>query len=257
MTTYNYNLITDFPAPHQINQYTFISDIQNNGNITTPVIQLSVENLNVAITFVNSLNSLETTTLNTIVQNYVYTPPTSPCSEGNTGPTGPTGPSGPSGPTGSPGSDATNYSASNYFFAYDTTLQTQSTINTFRDITFNTNAQIDGWSHKVGTANFISCATGLYQFSYTAMVKSVTAATNTITIVATDNSNNQIAGSQTTITVTSASMTYAVSNTFTTNISDGGVIKLRFSPTANSGNIVSSGSANVKSSIQFSCIRLK
>jgi hypothetical protein len=43
--------------------------------------------------------------------------------------------------------------STNYAFAYDTTTQTLTTLNTFKDITFATNVQLNGWTHTAVTLN--------------------------------------------------------------------------------------------------------
>ena len=53
----------------------------------------------------------------------------------------------------------------NYTAASDATTQTLTTLGTFKDITFATNDQLDGWTHTASTANFTAGATGLYLVS--------------------------------------------------------------------------------------------
>ena len=85
---------------------------------------------------------------------------------GDTGATGPTGATGITGPTGPTGADN---SGDNYIFAYDTTIQSVGT-GVFTSITFDTNAELDGWSHTPGTSSFTNAQTGLYLVTYRAQI---------------------------------------------------------------------------------------
>ena len=250
---YQYSLRDDFPEPHEIDQDSFIADVRSNREIITPISEFGVEKEIVSVGFIEKLSETEVNALNDVVKNYVYVIPNPGSDIGPTGYTGERGEPGPQGNVGPTGPSGTCLS-SNYFFAYDTTTQTQ-TLGSFRDITFNTNAYINGWTHTTGTAIFNCNETALYEFAYTAMITS-SVSSNIITIVATDNSNNQIPGSQCNVRVTSASMVIPCTNVFQAQISTGSVIKLRFYPTASNGIVTSTGNATLKTSIQFSCRRL-
>ena len=50
-----------------------------------------------------------------------------------------------------------------YVFSYDTTIQLISVVDTWQDLTFNTNALIQGWSHTTGTNVFTCNNTGIYE----------------------------------------------------------------------------------------------
>ncbi len=58
----------------------------------------------------------------------------------------------------------------NYVHAFDTTTQTIAITNTFQNITLNTNADIDGWAHTTGSADFTCNQTGRYLITYDAIV---------------------------------------------------------------------------------------
>ncbi len=225
MTSYTYSLIKDFPEPHQVDQDFLIASIRANVQITTPICEFGVDGDVVLIGFIQALSNEEITSLDQLINTYVYSDPVI--------------------------IDETL--PNNYFFAYDTTSQIKSAAS-FGDITFNTNGSFDGWTHKAGTANFLCGQTGSYQFTYTAMLNS-SVTNNTITIVATDGSNNQIVGSQTNARVTTSAI-QCVSNTFQATINTGNIIKLRFYPTGSNGIINSGGNATPKTSIQFSCRRI-
>jgi hypothetical protein len=59
----------------------------------------------------------------------------------------------------------------NYAWVYDTTTQTIALANTFQNITFDTNAELDGWTHTAGTAEFTCNHTGLYEVIITGNVE--------------------------------------------------------------------------------------
>lgn len=46
--------------------------------------------------------------------------------------------------------------------AYDTTLQAIAVVNTWQDLTFNTNVDLAGWAHTAGSALFTAPVAGLF-----------------------------------------------------------------------------------------------
>ncbi len=88
-------------------------------------------------------------------------------SQGAIGETGIQGLQGIKGDKGEAGEPAP--SSANYAFAYDTTTQSVALANVFQDITFNTNAYLNGWQHTAGTAPFTCNQTGLYRIDYRAL----------------------------------------------------------------------------------------
>lgn len=53
-----------------------------------------------------------------------------------------------------------------HLFVYDTTTQSVTTANTMQDITFNTNVELDGWTHSASSATFICTLPGKYLVRY-------------------------------------------------------------------------------------------
>ena len=87
---------------------------------------------------------------------------------GATGDTGATGPIGPTGPTGATGATGDTF-ANNYFYAYDTTIQTTAAPSTFQPVNFSTNGPVDvtnGWTHAPGSSVFTCNQTGVYLVVY-------------------------------------------------------------------------------------------
>lgn len=61
--------------------------------------------------------------------------------------------------------------SANHVFAYSTEIQTYDGAgDTFTPITFNVNANVDGWIHTPGSANFTVPVTGLYMVNYSANI---------------------------------------------------------------------------------------
>ncbi len=84
---------------------------------------------------------------------------------------------------------------SNFVSAYDTTTQTVSIANTFQDITFNTNVELDGWTHTGGTADFVCPETAKYLVEYTINSTKTTGSNSLIEVISLFN-GTEIAGSQ-------------------------------------------------------------
>lgn len=147
---------------------------------------------------------------------------------GVTGNTGQTGTAGNTGATGTQGiTGATGPGGTNYISSYSIATQTVSVANAFADVTFTNDAQSNGWTRSSGI--FTAPATGQYyiQYSVIATTTSITG-TPTITLILTDGANTEIAGSQTTITFTTASRPTTITKGLIVNCTAGSQIKLRF-----------------------------
>jgi len=114
----------------------------------------------------------------------------------------------------------------NYAFAYDTTTQTVGASNTFQDVTFNTNGEIDGWSHAASGANFTCPETARYLVSYDAVVQKTAAANATIELIAVLN-GVEVAGSQAADLLNSNNRPQSLSKTFIVNATAAQVLKLQ------------------------------
>lgn len=142
-----------------------------------------------------------------------------------------------------------------FVFAYDTTTQTVATANTFQDVTFNTNGQLDGWTHTAGTATFTSTVGGTYMANITGRVAKNGGANSTLSFVGVLN-GAQISGSQGYGTISGSSGdTMSVNFIFTTAATD--VFKIQMTAGTVNGQILPGGNGTVQPSAQISIWRLK
>lgn len=167
---------------------------------------------------------------------------------GVAGATGPTGPIGPTGPQGGTLSD------SDYVFAYDTTTQPVANANMFQDLTFNTDAQIDGWQHTLGSANYVCSQTGLYLVEYNVIARRSSSTSSTISIIGTV-SAAEVAGSQASVGLNTVPQ--EISRSFIMQINKNQVFALRF--TGSATNVVltpNTGSGTVRPSTTLTISRI-
>ena len=142
----------------------------------------------------------------------------------------------------------------NYVFAYDTTTQTVQTANTFQDITFDTNGQLNGWTHTASSADFTCGVSGLYLVSWNAMHVKTTSQSTVAEIRALFN-GTEVAGSQSASTVTSDSK--EMSSTFIINATSGQILKLQLTADSTTLQLAPGGSnATTRPSIKMSIIRI-
>jgi hypothetical protein len=116
----------------------------------------------------------------------------------------------------------------NYVFAYDTTVQLVAVANTFQDITFNTNAQLNGWTHTAGTASFSCPQTGLYLIQYAAEIGALLS--DDISVRATVN-GTEAPGSR------SAGKIALVSRSFMASLNAADVLRLQFTDSAGTAQL--------------------
>lgn len=89
-----------------------------------------------------------------------------PGAQGGVGAQGSQGSQGPPGAQGSQGPQGTTAAVQDFIYAYDTTTQGISSGSTFQNVTMNTNATINGWTHTAGSADFTCPTTGTYLVTY-------------------------------------------------------------------------------------------
>lgn len=70
-SAYTYSLENDFTASHDINQMQFVYEIQNDPNITVPLLNLGVDGDTVSLIFESPLSGPQLTELNAIVAAHV------------------------------------------------------------------------------------------------------------------------------------------------------------------------------------------
>ena len=109
----------------------------------------------------------------------------------------------------------------------------------------NTDAQIDGWTHTVGTAQYTNAQTGLYLIQYNAQLATVDPGTNS-TLRATLNLA-AIPGSQANVTVPAANQSFQVSRSFIASINASDVLTIQF--TGNGTGVRLSGSPGISMTI--------
>lgn len=146
-------------------------------------------------------------------------------------------------------------SGTQYFFAYDTTTQTVATAATFQDVTFNTNAQIDGWTHTASTATFTSSVDGTFMANITARIAKSGGANTTASLRLVKN-GTEVAGSQAYGGVL-GSTGDTISGNFIFVVAAGDVIKVQLTGGTNSVQILPGGHGTTQPSIQFNVWRMK
>ena len=165
-------------------------------------------------------------------------------------------------PTG--GTDAANKSyvdtaiptSANYAFAYDTTTQSPAIANFFQDITFSTNAQLNGWTHTASAGSFTCNQTGLYLIEYGAEAE-VSNSGDIVSLRATLNAA-EVAGSQSVVQPSSANAVKLVSKSFIANMIIGDVLAFQFAATRTTDSLVSGvGNGTTKPSISITIVRIQ
>lgn len=186
------------------------------------------------------------------------TGPTGP--RGVTGATGATGATGSTGDTGATGPTGTGF-GDNFVFAYDTTTQSVPDADTYRDITFDTNAQLNNWTHEAETATFTCHQVGKYlviyraEGSYTNPEPSLSV---TISLRATLN-GTEIAGSQCSLTQNIPALTtetFPITNSFIVDCAEGDGLTIQFSATSDTTTLNPGGSGTTTISASITIIRV-
>lgn len=143
-----------------------------------------------------------------------------------------------------------------YISSYDTTTQTVAVANTFQDVVFSTNAQLNGWTHTAATANFTCARSGLYLVTYHANTSKTAGANSTTEIVALFNAV-QVAGSATQVFNTVNNGPLNLQNSFIINATATQIFKLQMTGSTTSTNILPNNpNATVKPSITLTITRV-
>jgi hypothetical protein len=147
----------------------------------------------------------------------------------------------------------------NYSFVYDTTTQAVITANTFQNITFNTNGQLNGWTHSTvtNTQNFTCNQTGLYLINYTTVSEDTTAGTNiTESFIALKN-GTEIPGTQIAVDFDIAGQVLTQSKTFIGSFTSGDVLTFQFTAAATTCELVAgTGNGTTKPSASITIVRI-
>jgi len=119
----------------------------------------------------------------------------------------------------------------NYVFAYDTTTQSVATANTFQDLNFSNNAQINGWTHTTGTNVFACSQSGIYSVTVDINVSKTGGGAATFGFRSLFNAT-EVVGSHVGINITSSSASSPVSKTFMVNATSGQNLETDFAGNA-------------------------
>ena len=149
---------------------------------------------------------------------------------------------------------STGATGKHFVFAYDTTTQNVTSSNVFKDITFNENGELDGWTHTAGTTNFTSNSAGSYLATISARV-SRTGPSTTASIRGVLN-GTEISGSQAHQYVASTNAN-TIASTFIFTAVSNDIFKIQFTGGNNQVRINPGGSGTTLPSIQLSIIRLE
>jgi len=133
-------------------------------------------------------------------------------------------------------SEISGVNARGFVFAYDTTTQVVALADTFQDVTFDTNAEIDGWTHTPSGTDFVCGVAGTFQLNYSATTNRNGNPSPTIEFRNRKN-GTEIAGSQTSINIVSTNVHQIIGTSaiFTSAIND--IITLQMAASNTNGEI--------------------
>ena len=146
--------------------------------------------------------------------------------------------------------------AGNFVYAYDTTTQSTLTANTFQDVTFSSNGQVNGWTHTVGTAVFTCGQTGIYLVQYSAETETTTgAATDSLRAVL---NGTEIPGSQSATGISAAGTPAVAAKSVLVMANASDSLKIQFTATTTSGALViNNGTGTARPSAALTIIRIQ
>jgi hypothetical protein len=139
------------------------------------------------------------------------------------------------------GTDAANKSyvdgaaptAGNYVFAYDTNTQSTPAPNAFIGVSFNTNAQLNGWTAPPGTGTFICLQTGLYLIQYTGSVHRIGGGAASLALRALVN-GVEVPGSQSAALPSDTISYIPTSKSFIASLNSSDILSLQFAGSSTS-----------------------
>jgi hypothetical protein len=146
----------------------------------------------------------------------------------------------------------------NYAYAYDTSTQTAAVPNTYQDVLFDNNGQINGWAHAAGNAFFTNNQTGLYLVTYNAHAETTAAGVSTVSLRAMLNASTEVAGSQSSVDPDTANQSLSLSKSFLVNITAGATLRLQFAGSVVSNRLIpNNGLGTTRPSISMTIIRIQ
>ena len=143
----------------------------------------------------------------------------------------------------------------NYVSAY-TGGQAAAVANTFQDIPFNTDAQITGWSHLLGTSQYTNAQTGLYLIQYDAQASLNALPAASVSTRAELNSV-EIPGSQAAVILGTNGVVVTISRSFILAANASDVLTLQFASSSVSGRLLGAGSGITHPGVSMTVIRIQ
>jgi hypothetical protein len=145
----------------------------------------------------------------------------------------------------------------NYVFAYSASTMSVAAANTFQDIPFNTDAQINGWTHTGGTAPYTSAQTGLYLIQYDASASTTLSTGASVSVHATLNLT-EIPGSQASVFLSTNSVQLAtISRSFIASVNASDVLTLQVAGSSTSSRLTGNGSGSTRPSVSMTITRIQ
>jgi hypothetical protein len=116
---------------------------------------------------------------------------------------------------------------SNFVFAFNNAAQSVVTGNVFQDITFATDAQLNGWMHTAGTSQYTNAQTGLYLIAFDANATTISGNGTNVQLRATLN-GTEIPGSRSLATLSALNQFVPMSRSLLTSANSGDVLTIQF-----------------------------
>ncbi len=146
----------------------------------------------------------------------------------------------------------------NFAFAFDTTTQAISAGSTYQGLTFNNNAELDGWTHTLSTSIFGCNQTGRYLVTVNVTLEKSTGGTAELGMRALFNAV-EVAGSMVGEDLVSNNVSVSLSKTFIVNATTGQNLEIEVASTSTNVSVLPSpdpggATADVSASITISRI---
>jgi len=139
----------------------------------------------------------------------------------------------------------------NYVFAYST-VQQSVTPSIFENATFNNDAQLNGWTHTLGSSQYLCTQTGLYLVQYTAQASIA----DSMSMCATVNLI-EVPGSQAYASSVNFGTAVVITKSFLASVNSGSVLSIQFAGNSGSDFLQGGGSGSVQPSISLAITRIQ
>ncbi len=127
----------------------------------------------------------------------------------------------------------------NFVFAYDTTTQAIGVASTYQGLDFSNNAELNGWTHSVGTSIFGCTQTGKYLVTVSVTMEKSTGGTAELGLRALFNTV-EVAGSMVGEDLVSNNVAMTFSKTFTVNATTGQNLEIEVASTSTNVSVLPS-----------------